>query len=168
MASAIRQNYHNESEALVNKQINMELYASYVYMAMGHFFAREDQAMHGFAKFFKTSSDEERDHAQKFMDYQNSRGGSILLKDISKPKKESWNTILEAMEDVLALEKAVNESLLSMHLKASEHNDAHLTDFLEGNFLDEQVSGIKKIADLVTKMKRVGDGLGWHLMDKEM
>ena len=65
--------------------------------------------MHGFAKFFKTSSDEERDHAQKFMDYQNSRGGTILLKDISKPKKESWNTILEAMEDVLALEKAVNE-----------------------------------------------------------
>ena len=75
----------------------------------GHFFTREDQAMHGFAKFFKTSSDEERDHAQKFMDYQNSRGGTILLKDISKPKKESWNTILEAMEDVLALEKAVNE-----------------------------------------------------------
>ena len=34
MASAIRQNYHSESEALINKQINMELYASYVYMAM--------------------------------------------------------------------------------------------------------------------------------------
>ena len=34
MASAIRQNFHIESEALVNKQINMELYASYVYMAM--------------------------------------------------------------------------------------------------------------------------------------
>merc|ERR1712122_152348 len=93
---------------------------------------------------------------------------TILLKDIAKPKKLSWNTILEAMEDVLALEKDVNESLLSMHLKASEHNDAHLTDFLEGNFLDEQVQGIKKIADLVTKMKRVGEGLGWHLMDKDM
>ena len=65
--------------------------------------------MHGFAKFFKTSSDEERDHAQKFMDYQNSRGGTICLKDISKPRKESWNTILEAMEDALALEKEVNK-----------------------------------------------------------
>lgn len=65
--------------------------------------------MHGFAKFFKTSSDEERAHAQKFMDYQNSRGGTICLKDISKPRKESWNTILEAMEDALALEKEVNK-----------------------------------------------------------
>jgi len=168
MASAIRQNYHSESEALINKQINMELYASYVYMAMGNFFTREDQAMHGFAKFFKTSSDEERDHAQKFMDYQNSRGGTICLKDISKPRKESWNTILEAMEDALALEKEVNKSLLMMHEKASEHNDAHLTDFLEGNYLDEQVTGIKKLADTVTKMRRVGEGLGWHIMDKDM
>ena len=33
-ASKIRQNYHEDCEALINKQINMELYASYVYMAM--------------------------------------------------------------------------------------------------------------------------------------
>ncbi len=32
--SIIRQNYHAESEALLNKQINMELYASYVYLSM--------------------------------------------------------------------------------------------------------------------------------------
>ncbi len=29
-----RQNYHEESEAAVNRQINLELYASYVYMSM--------------------------------------------------------------------------------------------------------------------------------------
>ena len=34
---AIRQNYHEESEAAVNKQINMELYASYVYQSMVKF-----------------------------------------------------------------------------------------------------------------------------------
>ena len=32
--SLCRQNYHQECEANVNKQINMELYASYVYMSM--------------------------------------------------------------------------------------------------------------------------------------
>jgi ferritin len=30
----IRQNFHEESEAAINKQINMELYASYVYQSM--------------------------------------------------------------------------------------------------------------------------------------
>ena len=32
--SKIRQNYHEESEAGVNKQINLELYAAYVYQQM--------------------------------------------------------------------------------------------------------------------------------------
>lgn len=36
--AAIRQNYHEESEAAINKQINMELYASYVYMSMVSYF----------------------------------------------------------------------------------------------------------------------------------
>ena len=34
MASRVRLNFHEESEAKINKQINMELYASYTYMAM--------------------------------------------------------------------------------------------------------------------------------------
>ena len=32
--SKVRQNFHSNSEAFINKQINMELYASYVYMSM--------------------------------------------------------------------------------------------------------------------------------------
>ena len=32
--SKIRQNYHEDCEALLNKQINMEFYASYVYLSM--------------------------------------------------------------------------------------------------------------------------------------
>lgn len=32
--SQVRQNFHEDSENGINKQINMELYASYVYMSM--------------------------------------------------------------------------------------------------------------------------------------
>ena len=32
--SRCRTNFHSESEAMINKQINMELYASYVYLSM--------------------------------------------------------------------------------------------------------------------------------------
>ena len=34
MTSAIRQNYNAECEGAINKQINVELYASYVYQSM--------------------------------------------------------------------------------------------------------------------------------------
>merc|ERR1711971_481468 len=49
-------------EALINKQINMEFYASYVYLSMSSYFNRDDQALHGFAAHFKTESGEERAH----------------------------------------------------------------------------------------------------------
>jgi len=53
MAQSAAKNYHEECEAFVNKQINMELYASYVYMSMAYYFDREDVAMPGFHKYFK-------------------------------------------------------------------------------------------------------------------
>ena len=65
MSSNVRQNYHKDSEAGVNKQINLELYASYVYSSMAYYFDSDDVALPGFHAFFKKSSDEERGHAEK-------------------------------------------------------------------------------------------------------
>ena len=84
--SQCRQNFHEESEATINKQINMELTASYVYQAMSMFCDRDDVALKNTSKFFKKSSDEERDHAEKLMTYQNMRGGRIVYQDIKKPE----------------------------------------------------------------------------------
>uniref|UniRef100_A0A2I3HD84 Ferritin n=1 Tax=Nomascus leucogenys TaxID=61853 RepID=A0A2I3HD84_NOMLE len=36
--SQVRQNYHQDSEAAINRQINLELYASYVYLSMSYYF----------------------------------------------------------------------------------------------------------------------------------
>lgn len=162
----VRQNFHNENEAAINKQINMELYASYVYLAIAYQFDRHDVALQGFYEFFKENSDEEREHAQKFMKYLNERGGTILLEPIQPPEKFDFKTGLEAMEAALQLERDVNNSLLSMHKLASKHNDPHLTDFLEEEFLDEQVKSIKRLGDHITNLKRVGPGLGEFQFDK--
>ena len=51
----------------------------WTFALQGFFFDRDDIALPGFAKFFKKSSDEEREHAQMFMKYQNQRGGKIVL-----------------------------------------------------------------------------------------
>merc|ERR1719481_408985 len=166
--SKVKQNFHSESESLLNKQINMELYASYTYMSMAAYFARDDVALHGFAKRFRESSAEEREHAEKLIAYQNMRGGRVVFKEISKPSLDEWGTALEAVEATLELEKTVNSSLLAMHKAADGHGAAQFTDFIEGEFLKEQVEAIKEIADLITKMKRAGDSLGLHIIDKEL
>ena len=56
-----------------------------------------------------------------------------------------------------------------------------IQDFLESNFLNEQVDAAKKLADLLSRMERATtyvksdgtngvscDGLGLHLLDKEL
>merc|ERR1712034_218961 len=120
MCSKIRQNYHEECEPLINKQINMEFYASYVYLSMSSYFNRDDQALHGFSSFFQKSSDEERAHGMKLMEYQAKRGGRVVFQDIAKPSSMEWGTPLEAMEAALELEKTVNQSLLDLHKAAGD------------------------------------------------
>merc|ERR1712107_696225 len=51
-------------------------------------------------------------------------------------------------------EKTVNQSLLDIHKVAGDKGDGHLCDFLESEYLTEQVEGIKAVGDLITKMKR--------------
>ncbi|XP_054158443.1 soma ferritin-like [Oppia nitens] len=166
-SSQPRQNFHAEVEAAINKQLNLELHASYTYLSMAYYFDRDDVALPGFHKFFETQSDEERGHAMKFMKYQNKRGGRIVLKDIHKPSLDDWGSGIDAMQAALQLEKTVNQSLLDLHRMAGAHGDAHMCDFLESEFLGEQVDSIKQFSDYITNLKRVGSGLGEYMFDKE-
>ncbi len=45
--SLFSSNYHEDNEGLINRQINLELYASYAYTAMAHHFDRSDVALKG-------------------------------------------------------------------------------------------------------------------------
>jgi len=166
--SICRQNYHEECEGYVNKQINMELYASYVYMSMAAYFDRDDVAFPGIHKFFKKSSEEEREHAGKFIRYQNKRGGRVVLQPISKPTRDDWGSPLEAFTAALELEKTVNQTLLDLHGVGSRNGDPHICDFLETEFLEEQVKSINELSEFLTKLKRVGKGLGEYTFDKEL
>lgn len=169
--SRARQNFHEKAEAALNQQVNVELQASYVYLALHAYFARDDVALPGLAKFFLESSKEEREHAEKFIHYITMRGGRITFKEI-KPVETEYDEpekgdALNAIEKALALEKAVNQSLLALHKTASEVEDPQLTDFLEGEFLKEQVESIQKLAEWVAQLRRVGKGHGVWAWDKE-
>merc|ERR1712121_519339 len=133
---------------------------------MAHYFDRDDVALLGFHKFFKKSSDEERGHADMLMKFQNQRGGRIVLSDVKRPENDEWGTGLEAMEVALNLEKNVNQSLLDLHKVAETHGDKQMCDWIESNFLTEQVESIKQISEYIKKLKHVGPGLGEYMFDK--
>ncbi|KAK4582319.1 hypothetical protein RGQ29_025483, partial [Quercus rubra] len=162
-----RHRYSDKSETAINDQINVEYNVSYVYHAMFAYFDRDNIALKGLAKFFRESSEEERGHAEKLMKFQNIRGGNVKLHSIIFPPSEFAHAekgdALYAMELALSLEKLTNEKLLSLHSVADSNNDPQMADFIENEFLTEQVEAIKKISEYVAQLRMVGKGHGvWH------
>ncbi|KAI5054696.1 hypothetical protein GOP47_0029841 [Adiantum capillus-veneris] len=171
--SLARQRYSAGCEAAINEQINVEYNASYVYHTLFAYFDRDNVGLPGFARFFKDSSAEEREHAEKLMQYQNRRGGRVKLQSIVMPPMNEFDDpekgdALYAMELTLALEKLVHEKLLKLHKVAEEEDDPQLQDFIEGEFLKTQVEDIKKVSVYVSQLRRVGKGHGVYHFDLQL
>ncbi|XP_059496682.1 ferritin, middle subunit-like [Stegostoma tigrinum] len=163
------QNYHQDCEAAVNKQINVELTASYLYQSLMSYFDQDDVALPHLSQFFKDQSQEKQEHAGKLLKFQNQCGGQVLLQDVKKPERDEWGNSLQAMQVALDLEKNVNQSLLDLHQLATAQTDPHLCDFLETHYLDEEVRIIKQLGDYITNLKRLGapeNGMGEYLFDR--
>jgi len=166
--SLARQKFSNACEGALNEQINVEYNVSYIYHALFSYFDRDNVGLPGFAKYFKDASDEERDHAEIFMKYQNIRGGKVKLQSILMPAVMEFDNAengeaLYAMELTLSWEKLTNQKLLNLHTVAQEANDGQMTDFIEGNFLTPQVEAIKKVSEYVSQLRRIGKGHAvWH------
>eukprot|EP00884_Botryococcus_braunii_P005658 jgi/Botrbrau1/15093/Bobra.0255s0006.1 len=169
--SLARLNYHLDSESAVNEQINHEYTMSYVYHAMSNFFARDNVGLPGMAKFFRASSLEERTHAQMLMDFQSRRGGRVKLFTLASPdtdyNHEGKGEALHAMELALSLEKLNFDYLFRLHEIAESNKDPEMANFVE-EMLDEQAGGVRQVADYVSKLRRVGKGLGVYEFDKEI
>ncbi|KAJ9517206.1 hypothetical protein QJQ45_009041 [Haematococcus lacustris] len=170
--SLARVNFHPECEAAINEQINIEYAISYVYHSLYAYFDRDNVGLPGFAKYFKAASDEEREHAELLMQYQNKRGGRVKLGGIMTPEMEfahhDKGEALYAMELALAMEKLNFQKLRELHDVADKHGDASFADFVEGQLLADQVESVKKAAEQVSQLRRVGQGLGVYLYDKEL
>uniref|UniRef100_A0A8D1NHC6 Ferritin n=1 Tax=Sus scrofa TaxID=9823 RepID=A0A8D1NHC6_PIG len=128
-SSQVRQNYHQDSEAADDSQINLALYASYVFLSMSYYFDRDDAALKNFARFFLRQ----------------------------KREQDDWENGLTAMEYALHLEKKnnMNQSLMEPHELATDKNDPYLCDFIEMQYLDEQVKSIKELGDHFTNLNRM-------------
>merc|ERR1712017_47588 len=165
--SFARKMYADECEAAMNKQINIEYSISYLYHSMYAFFDRDNVGLPGFANYFKEESLEERSHAEKLIEYQNLRGGRVVLGSLMSPITEfdeaEKGEALYSMELSLSLEKLNYERLVELHSIADKNGDPALTDFIEGEMLEEQVEAVNKVAKMVSQLRRIGKGHAvWH------
>jgi len=150
-------------EAL-NSQINAELWSAYLYLSMSADF--ENKGYEGFAHWFRMQYKEETEHALKFFDYINDRGGTVRLHTI-KEVPQTWATPLGAFEEVQAHEIKVTELIHNLMDLAVQEKD-YATQNLLRWYIDEQVEEEKNVQTILDKLKRVGDGGGLVYIDKEL
>ena len=151
-----RQNWSDVCEKALNKHINREYEASLAYHMLANYFNRDDVGLKKLVEYFNKASLEEREHADKLMDYQNMRGGVVVLDNINVK-----NIVLKKPHDIsmafgvaLDLEKEINHHLLNLHKISDEQLDAQFCDYLEGEFLKEQVEAISEISKIISIIER--------------
>ncbi|MCK4835148.1 MAG: ferritin, partial [Candidatus Aminicenantes bacterium] len=88
-----------------NKQINEEIFSSYLYLSMAAYF--DSLGFSGFSHWFKLQAQEEMFHAMKFYHHIVERGGRVLLHAIKEPEKK-WDSTLKAFEAALKHEQHIS------------------------------------------------------------
>lgn len=149
----------------VNKQINAELYSSYLYLSMAAHF--ESMNFKGFASWLKIQSKEENGHAMKFFDFLIERGGKVELTEIEAPKKE-WKSHLAAFQEVYAHELKVT-GLINELVKLAKAENDYATEVLLQWFVNEQVEEEANSSQIVEKLKLINDSAnGLFMFDHEL
>lgn len=149
----------------LNKQINAEFEASYLYLSMSAYF--ESINLPGFANWMKIQAQEELTHAMKIFRFVNDRGGRVILTAISKPETE-WKTPLDAFEGALAHEQKVTGMIDNLVDIATEEKD-HASRSMLNWFVDEQVEEEANASDIAEKLKLIGDkGQGLLMLDRDL
>ncbi len=140
-------------QTALNKQINEELFSSYLYLAMSADF--EAKNLMGAAKWMKMQADEELEHAMKFFHFVLERGGEVDLLPIGKPQK-SWKTPLAAFQDAEKHEQHITGCINDLFELAGKEKDYATQSMLKW-FVDEQVEEEASVGEIVAKLEMVSD-----------
>ena len=148
-----------------NKQINAELYSSYLYLAMATYFASVN--LNGMANWMKCQVQEEIMHAMKFYDFILERGGKVTLPAIDAPTA-TWDSPLAAFEAAYGHEQKVTGMINALVDLAILEKDHAANAFLQW-FVTEQVEEESTADGIVQQLKLAGDrGGALFMIDREL
>ena len=137
----------------INQQIGSEFGASMQYLAIAAHF--DSEALPNFAKFFYLQSDEERDHAMKFLKYLMDAGGDLAIPDIPAPKP-TFASAEEAVKAALDWELEVTDQINNLMDIAVEKKDYIAQQFLNW-FTNEQLEEVSSMDTLLSLVRRAGE-----------
>ncbi len=151
--------------ALLNEQVNKELYSAYLYLEFSNFYT--EQGLDGFANWYRIQAQEERDHAMLFVDYMHQNGAKVTYEAIDKPEAK-LNENIDPLKAGLEHEIYVTGLINTIYDAAHSVKDYRTMQFLDW-FVKEQGEEEANASELVKKMELYGsDARGLYLLDSEL
>ena len=115
----------------------------------------------------RKQSDEEREHAMKFFDFINDRGGSVELQAIAQPPSE-FQSPLDVFQQALQHEQKVTGLINAIYSLAINEKD-YATQTMLHWFINEQVEEEKNASQIIEQIKMTGGQTSALLMlDREL
>jgi ferritin len=152
-------------EKAMNDQLSKEMFSSYLYLSMASWF--EANGYDGMASWMKIQSQEEYEHAMKFYNYINERGGRVTLGAMEAPKSE-WKSPIEIFEEAYKHECYITKEIHKLVDLVSADKDYPSISFLNW-FVDEQVEEESAASKIIDDLKMVGDrGVSLYMLDKSL
>ncbi len=145
--------FGKKTENLMNEQIKHELYSAYLYLSMAA--DLEAKNLPGFAHWMKKQAQEEVEHAMKFFEFINDRGGKVTLLAIEQPTAE-FGQPLDIFAAAYEHEQKVTALIDNIYKHALEESDYASQSLLQW-FIDEQVEEEKAASEIVETLKYAGD-----------
>ncbi|MBN2127106.1 MAG: ferritin [Candidatus Diapherotrites archaeon] len=142
-----------EIETAFNKQIQEELFSSYLYFSMQAFF--DSVNLTGLAHWMQKQAQEEFKHAMKFYNHINERAGRVEIPELKKPQKE-WNSALEAFKDAYKHEKYITEKIHELVALSRKEKDYSAEVFLHW-FVEEQIEEEDSARNIMEKLELIKD-----------
>jgi ferritin len=137
----------------MNEQIKHELYSSYLYLSMSAHLGALNFT--GMASWMRVQAQEELEHALKFYDFIQDRGGRPVLQAIDQPPAE-FGTPLDVFTQAYEHEQKVTARIHHIYALADKEKDFASLVFLNW-FVDEQVEEEKNASQIVETLKMIGD-----------
>ncbi len=151
---------HKDILDLLNKQMNKELYSSYLYLSVSSYF--NTLHLDGFETWTKEQAKEELLHGMKIYNYMLERSAKLDFMAIDSPNRE-WNSPIEAVQEIYNHECSITQSIHQIVKCARDNNDYSTEVFLHW-FIAEQLEEETMADKILQKLKLIGNDGGALLM----
>ena len=154
-----------EVSALLEQQINKELYSAYLYLDISNYYYAKN--LNGFGNWFKIQAQEEQDHALLFLTYLQNNGEAPKLAAIAAPDK-TFSNFRDPLAAALEHEEYVTSLINAIYAEAIKANDFRTLQFLDW-FVKEQGEEETNANDLISKMELFGsDPKSLYMLNSEL